>query len=260
MNAVSSESIVIASFREFYALLIKLREAVDADPWGASARSVPADVASAREGRVVEIQAELRVLLQQQAASVVRLGGDRAGQRFREAEYVMAALADEVFLSRDWEGRQIWSQNLLESRLFGTHVAGERLFERAEEILREREDREMAMVHLLALSLGFQGQYRGQGDVRVLEDTRARLLAFISRGGSGPLGDGTQLFPQAYGHTLEGDSHTRLPSTARWTVVLAVALVAYLVVGHLLWMDASGALHELVHQIDLMTTAGAGVP
>jgi len=259
MSAVSSESVVLSCFREFYALLVRLREEVDQDPWGASARSLPADVASAREGRVIEIQSALRALLQEQEATVTRLGGDRAARRFGEAEYVMAALADEVFLGRDWEGRQIWAQNLLESRLFGSHVAGERLFEQAERLLREREDREMAMVHLLAFSLGFQGQFRGRGDTRVLEDLRARLLAFISRGGAGPLADDSQLFPQSYAHTLEGDSHARLPNTARWSLLLAAMVVAWLVVGHILWRDASGPLHALIDQIDLMTGPG-GAP
>lgn len=257
MSAVTSESVVIACFREFYALLVRLREGVQADPWRASAHALPGDVGSAREGRIIEIQGELRSLLQTQSASVARLGGERAVRRFAEAEYVMVALADEAFLGLDWEGRQGWAQNLMETRLFGTHVAGERLFERAEELLREREDREMAMVHLLAFSLGFLGQHRGRGDQRVLDDLRARLLAFISRGGQGPLSDDVQLFPQSYAHTLEGDAHTRLPSVARWSLLLALAVFAYLAVAHLLWLDASSELRSVTEDIGEMMAPGS---
>jgi hypothetical protein len=36
-------------------------------------------------------------------------------QQGYEAQYAMAAFADEVFIHLDWEGKRTWTSNLLES-------------------------------------------------------------------------------------------------------------------------------------------------
>jgi type VI secretion system protein ImpK len=260
MSAVAVDAFVLSSFRTFYALLIELQEAVEADPWAASARSLPEEVSGARQARVTEIQGRLRDLIQRMETEARQAGGEREGRRFSDAAYVMAALADESFLALDWEGRQIWAQSLLESRLFGTHVAGERVFERAETLLRDRDDREMATVMLLALSLGFEGQHRGRGSEghAAVQDLKARLLAFTS-GGGGPVSDAPHLFPQAYAHTLQGKGEVHLPRVTRWSLVLAAVLVAYLLGSHVLWLDASSSIRTLAEEILAIGSAGGAL-
>lgn len=257
MSPVAADALVLSSFRRFYALLVEVVEEVEADPWGASARSLPAEVAGARQERVTSIQGRLRALLQEMEAEARRVGGDREGRRFSDAAYVMAALADEAFLALDWEGRQLWSQSLLETRLFGTHVAGERVFDRAEALLRERDDREMAAVLLLALSLGFEGRHRGRGEDghAAIRELKSRLLAFTASGGVEPGSDG-RLFPQAYAHTLAGKGEVQLPRVMRWSLVLAAVLLVYLVVSHALWVDASAEVRDVAERIGGMRGEG----
>jgi len=57
-------------------------------------------------------------LLNRQEAEVRRTGGEYASAIYRRAQYVMAALADEIFLYLDWPGREAWRANLLEFVVF----------------------------------------------------------------------------------------------------------------------------------------------
>ena len=100
-----------------------------------------------------------------------------------EAQYVMAALADDVFIHLNWEGKHAWTSNLLEAALFGSHTAGEKVFEKLDRLLRDRDpaDRSLAAVYLNALSLGFRGKYYGVNDHGRLRRYRNELFAFIFR-------------------------------------------------------------------------------
>ncbi len=259
MTGVALEAIVLSSFREFYAELLALRDEVEGDPWSASAGALPDEVAAARKARLAAIQGKLSATLQRLEVEARRIGGERAGRRISQAGYVMAALADEHFLNLDWEGRDLWAQNLLESRLYGTHMAGEQVFERAEALLRERDDREMAAIYLLALSLGFEGEHRGRGasGAEALRDLKGRLLAFVSPGGS-EMESTSELFPQSYLHTLAGEPQTRLPRVATWSLILLGVMGVYLLISHLVWMNVSGAVREIADAIDWLSVDMGG--
>jgi type VI secretion system protein ImpK len=166
----------------------------------------------------------------------------------------MACLADEVFLSFEWEGRAAWMNRLLEAQLYGTHVAGEQVFEEVEGLLRDRQDaeRELAQVYLLALSLGFQGRYRGSSDPRPLQDVRERLLAFVNRGAPTLDDPRRSLSPQPYAHTLGRDVDALLPPTRRWLMALVLAVGVYVTVGHLLWQDVAGPLGAVTKSLEQM--------
>jgi hypothetical protein len=69
----------------------------------------------------------LQTLLEMQALEAGRRGGEYGVLYYKEAQYVMAALADEIFLTLDWTGRDTWRSDLLETRLFGTYDAGEKV-------------------------------------------------------------------------------------------------------------------------------------
>ncbi|HEY7116735.1 MAG TPA: DotU family type IV/VI secretion system protein, partial [Tepidisphaeraceae bacterium] len=45
------------------------------------------------------------------------------------------ALADEIFLNTEWEGRSYWVSNLLETKIYQTHAAGELFFQKLERLL-----------------------------------------------------------------------------------------------------------------------------
>ncbi len=246
--AVTEDTFLQESFREFYADVVRLKRAVLADPWGVGARREAAGEADALEDTAARsVSRRLLELLERQARDAGRRGGEYGASFYREAQYVMAALADEVFLNLEWAGKQAWESNLLETRLFGSHMAGELFFRRLDALLRDRDAvyRDVAAVYLMALCLGFQGKYRGTRQAGELEEYRRKLFAFVFRRQPSLLKGERRLFPQAYEHTVQETSAVRLPHTGRWVIALAVVALFYLLVSHGLWRDVTLPVREV---------------
>lgn len=195
----------------------------------------------------------LQTLLEMQALEAGRRGGEYGVLYYREAQYVMAALADEIFLSLDWPGREHWRNDLLETRLFETYNAGDAFFKRLEKLLKtgDRVQAEIAIVYLLALTLGFRGRYAGGRDEGRIAEYRKQLYYYIYQKRPN-LGDPSQrLAPEAYQHTQISTSARMLPSPARWLWLLAGAVVLYLIAAHFVFHDVLAPL------IDALDRSGA---
>lgn len=236
-------SYLLRAFREFYAELVRQRRAVLADPWphvgeGEASAAAPPDGGA--------ISGRLLALLERQALEAGRLGGQAGAALYRDAQYVMAAVGDEVFLHLDWWGRRAWGGALLEARLFGSQVAGERVFQEIDQLLRDREPvrRDLAAVYLMALSLGFQGRYRDSRDAFRLEEYRRELFAFVFRRQPSLVRGERRLFPAAYEHTLRSAPPAPSRRATRWAAVLAGVALAYLLAAGLAWRDVSRPVHE----------------
>ncbi len=255
-----SRRVLASAFREFYAQLSDLGAEIEADPWHFTKRAEEAleDRSAAREKAVARARNRLRTFLQRQAVDLARRLGPEGADRLDEAQYVMAALADEIFVNLEWEGREAWAHSLLETHMFGSHISGERLFQRAEELLRNADetDWDLAYIYLSAISLGFLGRYRGASDDGALQSLRRRLFTFVTRGRSTLADDTEPLFPQAVEHNLVSTGGLRLPPVRRWATILVVLVAVYLVASHLVWLDVSSGLREVTQQV-ARTTAGA---
>ena len=265
MTDGSADRLLEQAFRDFYACLSDLGGEVEADPWHFTKRAgdTPEEQAEARQQAARRIRTRLKTFLQEQAAELARLMGSEGARKLDEAQYVMAALADEVFVNFEWEGREAWSHELLETSLFGSHVSGERVFERAEALLNKGDeaDPELAFVYLSAISLGFLGRYRGAADDGALRSVRRRLLTFVTRGRSTLADDMEPLFPQALDHTLVSSEHLRLPPVRRWATIFAILVAAYLVGAHFVWVDVSEGLWQVGRDMAETTSrAGSTVP
>ena len=241
--------VLATAFRDFYTCLSDLGAEVEADPWHFTKRDweAPEVRAAARQKAVSHVRNHLRGFLRQQARELARGLGPEGADRLDQAQYVMASLADEVFVNMAWEGRDAWAHELLETHMFGSHVAGERVFEEAEALLKDADDADwdMAYVYLSAISLGFLGKYRGAADDGSLQSLRRRLLTFVTRGRSTLADDIDPLFPQAVEHTLVTSDNLRLPPVRRWATVLALLLAVYVVVAHFVWVDVSSELRAV---------------
>lgn len=245
-------------FQDFYREVLRLRESVSQGAWVFDAERSAAPSAQNTPGgdtAPTAVWRTLLTLLERQALEAGRSGGDFALEIYRRAQYAMAALADEVFLNLDWAGREAWRDHLLEARLFGSHRAGEELFERIEELLRDRDTvyGELARVYLTVLALGFQGRYRGQPDgERELDSYRRRLFRFIF--GRDPQtvtpgGGGERLVPQAYASTLDEGARSTLPHLKPWLWAVALLTVLWIAGGHLLWRGTVAGLEPLVDEV-----------
>ena len=231
----TEDAFVLQSFREFYAQVIRLRRGVVANPWGiASAGSTPERDDALRQGAAQRVSDLLLATLERQALEAGRRQGEFGAEFFREAQYVMATLADEVFLHLEWEGRGTWAANLLETRLFGSHAGGDLFFRRLDALLHEQDavKRPLAAVYLMALSLGFQGRHRGRDTAALLGEYRRRLFAFVFPGHRSVLKGERRLFPDAYEHTAAGGTPVRLPHARRWVLAAAAFFLLYLFVSH----------------------------
>jgi type VI secretion system protein ImpK len=189
-------------------------------------------------------------LFRRNAVQILRAAGKPTDNYF-EAQYVMAAFADDVFIHLDWEGRRAWTSNLLESTLFQSHVAGEMVFEKLDRLLRERDpaDRSLAAIYLSALSLGFRGKYHGLNDHGKLRRYRHELFAFVFRQPPDLTSDAKVAFPDSYVANLRKEKRKQLTNPRVWLAVLAFVVVIYVAASHGVWLSMTSRLEQVNNQI-----------
>lgn len=192
-------------------------------------------------------------LLNRQEAEVRRTGGEYASAIYRRAQYVMAALADEIFLYLDWPGREAWRANLLEFKLFQSYRAGEEIFRRIEALLRTRDpaDSELAKIYLMAIALGFRGELRGpEGQARV-DVYRRELYTFLTNRDPGTPREPQSLFPEAYQSNVEASgAGRRLSAARRWLLAGLLLALVWILVSHRVWLGLVEDLSPLVDEIN----------
>lgn len=250
MNNTYGETFLLRQFRDFYSEVVCLKRLVATSAWLAPTAQLT-DAATARTRAVTAVWQRLLTLLEQQELAVGRRGGEYGVMFYKEAQYVMAALADETFLHLDWVGKADWQAHLLEARLFDSQSAGEMLFQKIERLLHSGDPvyTDLATVYLLALGLGFQGKFRGSDDRGQLTDYRQRLYAFIMRREPELLHATQPLFPDAYAYTLGAGKAPRLPTAHRWWVLLVCTGLLLGGISHILWLQVSSDLRQTITPI-----------
>ena len=231
------DTFLLAAFREFYRELLRAKQRVQRGEWPARERFDGSDAVDPIAGRGAVWQ-ELLTLLERQALDAARSGGDIGRELYLQAQYAMAALADETFLHLDWPGRLAWKENLLEAKLFGTHRAGEVVLDRIEAVLRGRDPvyAELARVYLMVLALGFEGKLRGTEEgPALLAAYRRALYRFAYRRDPRVVRGEEPVAPEAYASTLETAEGARLPYLKRWAIAAVVVVVVWIAAGHLVW-------------------------
>lgn len=195
----------------------------------------------------------LRALFERNLSQVMRLNGV-ATETYREAQYLTAAFADEVFIHLEWAGSRMWTSHLLETALFHSHVAGELVFEKLDRLLAERDPgkRGLAALYLNVLSLGFRGKYYGSANLGPLNDYRRQLFAFVFQHPSDLRLDSKVAFPDAYGQKLAREPKRKLTNPRLWVGVLCLVIVGYLAISHLVWIALKEPLEKKVNQ-DIVT-------
>jgi type VI secretion system protein ImpK len=204
------------------------------------------------EERVRRVRAPLIASLRSQELEAGRRGGEAGSLRYRIAQFAMVALADEVFLTLDWDGRTRWGDSLLETEFFGSRLAGEEFYVRCDELVRRSagDERNLGLVYLLALNLGFEGMVRGADDRSAITSHRTRLQSFAFPHGF-PLSESrSQLMAQPYGHVLSGANRAALPNPRRWMTVFAVVILVYLGGSFLIWRSESAPLWDAAAIVD----------
>lgn len=192
----------------------------------------------------------LIALFRRNAVQILRVAGKPTDNYF-EAQYVMAAFADDVFIHLNWEGKRAWTSNLLETALFQSHVAGEMFFDKLDRLLRDRDpaEKSLAAVYLTALSLGFRGKYHGLNDHGKLRRYRQELFAFVFRQPQDLKDDSKIVFPDCYVKNLRKEKRKKLTNPRVWVAVLVFVVMTYLAVSHGMWMSLTSRLDQANQQI-----------
>jgi len=243
------ETVLPKQFHEFFRKVIHQKQRIR-DHEERTTAAEETDEAGTRQGDAQALSTYLLSVLEQQALEAGRLGGEYGASIDKEAQYVMAALADEIFLYLEWEGKEAWKSHLLEVKLFKTHVAGELFYKRLDKLLKERDTAltGMAILYLLALSLGFRGKFRDKDDKGQLDYYRGQLFAFIYRKNPDLFNVSRRLFPEAYAYTLEQGTGKMLPRISRWIGSIILIVIVYLIISHVLWLDLTNDMMHILEE------------
>jgi type VI secretion system protein ImpK len=251
-------SFLLNQFREFYAELARLKRTVEV-AGSVYVFDLPTtdhpDPTTTANG----VWQHLLSVLERQALEAGQTGGAFAFEIYREAQYVMAALADEIFLHFNWDGRANWP--LLENKLFSTHIAGEVIFQRLDRLLQRRDPfyLDLAAVYFMALSLGFQGKFRGSDPGNSLEQYKRQLFAMIYRRNPQLFVTNNSIFPQTYQNTLDRGTGRKLPNQNIWYALIAGVLVIWILASQVAWASVSGEVSSLICQANNAMKTGSAI-
>lgn len=230
---------LLARFAEFFEEVESIKLAIAEGRLGALL-SVGDEAPPTRpEDLATRVSSRLAAVLLAQRKALERTSSPSLIDAHEQAMYVMAALADELFiLEIDWSGRDAWMEVLLERKLFQSRNAGVHFFDMAEALLGSRTidalHVDVAAVMVLALRLGFKGKYRGEHSHAELRELRARLFRLVERvHGQDETGIA---FPQTLTQLQSGGKRLRLAPLTPWFIGGAVLLVVYLIVSSAVWL------------------------
>ncbi|WP_313537528.1 DotU family type IV/VI secretion system protein [Sphingomonas sp.] len=169
-----------------------------------------------------------------------------------DSGYVLAAFADELLLTgcRDWSEAQGWATRPLEVALYGTALAGDRVFGAGGALADgRRDDIATATTILFALMMGMRGKWLDRDDFGAIEQLRRELYARVAgRPYAAPDAHPYEAFalqPTA----LTGPSQRPLPALWPWLAALAAVLLLYLPVSHLVWLSQVEDIDALAQNI-----------
>jgi type VI secretion system protein ImpK len=252
MTTEEGSSLLLAQFRDFYSELINLKKLIRAGATFGAMGSPESNVGDRTANAVAD---RLAAVMEQQSMLAGRKGSDYTGF-YRQAEYVMAALADEILLHHlNWEGKQAWNNHLIEYRLFKTRIAGEEFFTRLDRLLQTPDPmyRDLATVYLLAIMLGFRGKYYGAHDQVKIDSYRRQLFTFIFHGQPELRKETKKLFPEAYLHTVEEGAGRKVPQVKIWYLLLAALMIVYIVVARSIWVNSTEELEGITTRIEALS-------
>jgi len=241
----------ISSFTRFRAFWHEVDAARAGLPGGAPvAAPVPGALVHAEN----PVRTRLLAILKTQDAEVARLAGGSAPPTYREAHYLMAALADDVFLRLSWDGAASWMWRPLELELYGTRCAGRLVFERIDRLMAAADpDRELAAIYLIALSLGFEGQFAGRSDRTRLQQYHRQLRELIA--GERDTLD-RPLVPDCYAHTMVLGRGPLLQDVRAWGWAAAIVAAVWLIGSTLAWRHVSAPVAAVAFRVDAATGQG----
>lgn len=229
----------VQQFRIFYRDLLDIRQCIESQRWGDLSASPSPDSVSLPPGTTARaIFARLYRAIVGQGFGL--RGRGRGNGAPVDVGYVMAAVADEVLLHGPaWPGQDLWSTTLLEEALYGSRIAGERIFRTASDLSAGQSSRPaIAVSILLALMLGFRGRYYGTDDHGEIAALKERLFGLIFHLPYPVEIDFQTLLSEGATRPLDQPSLRRLPLLRPWLIAILLLVTVYIAISDALWRSA----------------------
>ncbi|MBR1735264.1 MAG: DotU family type IV/VI secretion system protein [Alphaproteobacteria bacterium] len=171
----------------------------------------------------------------------------------KEVIYAMTAIADEIFLNMDWNGKTYWEENMLETKFFGSQIAGEEIFDRINRLISEPEPlgTEKAEIYLNMLSLGFVGKFRGaDNETTEIDMYRHKLFEFITKYDREVINVSEyRIFHKEYTFTMPTVRRKLLPDGSVVTYLSVFFLFMFISVSTIVWLVETRDLNILLNEI-----------
>lgn len=179
--------------------------------------------------------------------------GASSSSQVKAMVYAFVALVDERLLFDDWPGRSAWQPRPLETRLYGSRNAGERLPRAIHKLLKERApaSRDLANVYLQCLILGFYGGLRSDRGRALHARWRHALFTFAWQREPAVNGAMSSLARPSRAAPLRLPMRRVLPDGMRLGLAICGLLVVLSAVGHWMWSDIQSELTPLMHLITM---------
>jgi type IV/VI secretion system ImpK/VasF family protein len=230
---VLKKNFLLDAFEEFYVLIDLLKEKIE--------KSLIFDLKDDQEIKnlkVANMQNDMYLFIQEKSSKIFQENGKIGEEIFQEVIYCMSAMADEVFLSFDWEGKLYWRNNLLERKLFKTANAGEKIFQKIQSYLNEKsyKDDEIGMIYYEMLSLNFKGNQRSWQDCeKYIQNLKEQLFYKIYQIDSHLSKKDNPLVAQVYENLfLEGSRKEPNPLKI-WIFLTSLLIGGYVVLANTIW-------------------------
>lgn len=175
-----------------------------------------------------------------------------AASYYREAQYIMVSLADEIFINLNWRGKEEWKDNLLESLMYNTQDSGDKFFENLDHFLdsSNAQNSDMGALYLIALGLGFKGRYRGTKNEDELFAYRKKLYRYIAYEDVELLENKSHLFAEVYENIIESRQNIIVPDSRPWWLSLGVICMGFLGISSLIWLTHMNSFSPLVNNLE----------
>lgn len=246
-----NNSPLLQCFQTFYYEILRLKER--ALRYGENDVHDSEAYAQATFNRIDEIQARIKSLLEvQSGVYATKTGGISAGL-FQDAQYIMVVLADEIFLNLPWAGAKEWRKSLLEGQLFQTQIAGELFFKKIDALFETHDTSryEIGQLYLMALSLGFRGQYRHNDASNRIRWYQEQLYHMCCQGATHLFDTSTTkaLFEEAYEYTFNESPGRGLPDLRTWGIYGLCVFLIYIFLSYVVWYRIAFEMHKDLNTI-----------
>ena len=166
--------------------------------------------------------------------------------------YLMAAMADEIFLNMNWNGKKFWEENMLEAKFFESQIAGEYIFRKIDELLKQNEgfSVEKAEIYLKAFALGFRGKFRDQKDENLkISEYCKNLVQFMEQKDLSLRTHDLRLFEKQYTYTIPTITRKLLPDASIINYVVAFYTFMFVIITSFIWIVETQSIDKLLYEI-----------